>query len=200
MNIRELIETSGYIARNAEEAKDPRYSASLTVDVKTDTMRKQLDAFYPTLAPDDGQTQIKEAEENIMSKQLKEGMGSVNVEQEYDLSRITKLAGLTNNNSNSTGTPVSERISDDIYSEKAIEIASELEQQVEQLTRALDEIEQTIKFHLPKEYAGMKDYTIAHIKAAIGGFGYAENRMSKSFASLIEDLNEHGDESDEDTL
>ena len=95
------------------------------------------------------------------------------------------------------GTPVAERINDEIYSEKATELAAELEQQVEQLTRALDEIEQTIKFHLPREYANMKDYTIAHIKAAVGGFGYAENRMSKSFASLIEDLNEHGYE-DED--
>lgn len=61
MKIRELTEASGYIARNAKEAKDPRYSASLTVDVKTDTMRKQLNAFFPTAAPQDGQTQIKES-------------------------------------------------------------------------------------------------------------------------------------------
>ena len=60
MKIRELTEASGYIARNAKEAKDPRWSAGLTVDVKTDTMRKQLAAFFPTSAPRDGQTQIKE--------------------------------------------------------------------------------------------------------------------------------------------
>lgn len=60
MKIRELIEASGYIAKNSKEARDPRWSTSLTVDVKTDTMRKQLNAFFPTSAPRDGQTQIKE--------------------------------------------------------------------------------------------------------------------------------------------
>ncbi|CAB4241765.1 hypothetical protein UFOVP71_303 [uncultured Caudovirales phage] len=134
----------------------------------------------------------------MSDKQLNEGQGSINVTQEYDVSRIKKLAGIANG-STVAGTPVAEAINDDIDSDKALEVASELEQQVEVLTRALDEIEQTIKFNLPREYAGMKDYTIAHIKAAIGGYGYAENRMSKSLASLIEYLNEHGDEG-EDTL
>jgi hypothetical protein len=60
MKIRELTEASGYIAKNSKEARDPRYSASLTVDVGTDTMRKQLAAFFPTTALQDGQTQIKE--------------------------------------------------------------------------------------------------------------------------------------------
>lgn len=55
-------ESAGYIARDAKEAQDPRFSASMTVDVGTDTMRKQLAAFYPTSAPNDGQTQIREAE------------------------------------------------------------------------------------------------------------------------------------------
>jgi hypothetical protein len=134
----------------------------------------------------------------MKDQQLNEGQGSVNVDQEYDVSRIRKLAGLANG-STVAGTPVAEAINDDIDSDKALELASELEQRVEQLTRALDEIEQTIKFNLPREYAGMKDYTFAHIKAAIGGYGYAENRMSKSLASLIEYLNEHGEEN-EDTL
>ena len=134
----------------------------------------------------------------MKKEQVNESMGSVNVEQEYDVSRIRKLAGIANSSS-VAGTPVAEAINDDIDSDKALEIASELEQRVEQLTRALDEIEQTIKFNLPREYAGMKDYTFAHIKAAIGGYGYAENRMSKSLASLIEYLNEHGEEG-EDTL
>lgn len=31
-----------------------------------------------------------------MNKRLNEGMGSVNVEQEYDISRIRKLAGIAN--------------------------------------------------------------------------------------------------------
>jgi hypothetical protein len=134
-----------------------------------------------------------------MNKQpVNEALGSVNIEQQYDVSRIKKLAGIANA-STVAGTPVAENISDAIDSEKALELAAEIEQQVEQLTRALDEIEQTIKFNLPKEYAGMKDYTFAHIKASIGGYGYAGNRMSKSLASLIEYLNEHGDEG-EDTL
>jgi hypothetical protein len=61
MKIWELTESSGYIAKNAKEARDPRFSASLSVDVKTDTMRKQLNAFFPTSAPRDGQEQIKES-------------------------------------------------------------------------------------------------------------------------------------------
>lgn len=55
-------ESAGYIAKNSAEAKDPRFSASMTVDVGTGTMRKQLDAFFPTEAPQDGQEQIREAE------------------------------------------------------------------------------------------------------------------------------------------
>jgi hypothetical protein len=55
-------ESAGYIAKNSAEAKDPRFSTSMTVDVGTDTMRKQLDAFFPTTAPQDGQEQIREAE------------------------------------------------------------------------------------------------------------------------------------------
>jgi len=198
MKIKDILEASGYIPRNAKEAKDPRWSSSLTVDVHTDTMRKQLAAFFPTTAPIDGQVQIEETNTIMTDKQLNEGQGSINVETQYDISRIQKLAGLANS-STVAGTPVAEAINDDIDGDKAREVAAELEQQVEQLTRVLDEIEQTIKFNLPREYAGMKDYTIAHIKAAIGGYGYAENRMSKSFASLIEYLNEYGDEG-EDTL
>ena len=129
--------------------------------------------------------------------QLNEGMGSVNVEQEYDVSRIKKLAGLANS-STVAGTPVTEKIYDDVYSEKANELADELENQIDQLSRQLDEIEQTIKFSLPKEYASMKDYTIAHIKASIGGYGYASDRMAKSLVSLVEDLREHGYEDDEE--
>lgn len=54
-------ESAGYIAKNSAEARDPRFSSSMTVDVGTDTMRKQLDAFFPTEAPADGQQQIREA-------------------------------------------------------------------------------------------------------------------------------------------
>lgn len=61
MKIWELCEASGYIAKNSKEASDPRWSTSLTVDVHTDTMRKQLATFFPTVAPQDGQTQVTES-------------------------------------------------------------------------------------------------------------------------------------------
>lgn len=37
------------------------------------------------------------------NKQLNEGMASVNVEEEIDVSRILKLAGIVNNNASATG-------------------------------------------------------------------------------------------------
>ncbi len=55
-------ESAGYIAKNTKEAQDPRFSSSMTADVGTDTMRKQLADFFPTKAPADGQQQIREAE------------------------------------------------------------------------------------------------------------------------------------------
>lgn len=192
MIIRDLLEASGYIARNAKEAKDPRWSTSLTVDVHTDTMRNQIAAFYPTPAPADGQTQIKEARENNMENtQLNEGMGSINVEEEIDVSRIRKLAGLANS-STVAGTPVAESISDDITDEEASEIADELEELVRTLNSSIVEIEHLIRTKLPREYRSMEHYTLAHIKASIGGHGYAEDRMSKSLNSLVEDLRDFG--------
>jgi hypothetical protein len=106
MNFREIVEASGYIAKNSKEAQDPRWSTSLTADVHTDTMRKQLDAFYPTPAPADGQVQIKEAK-TMENTKLNEGMGSINVETQLDLSRIRTLAGLKNAGT-SAGVPVTE--------------------------------------------------------------------------------------------
>lgn len=55
-------ESAGYVAKNTKEAQDPRFSSSITADVGTDTMRKQLADFFPTEAPADGQQQIREAE------------------------------------------------------------------------------------------------------------------------------------------
>ena len=55
-------ESSGYIPRNSQEARDPRYSSALTADVTTHTMRDQIGKFFPTAAPDDGQEQVTEAE------------------------------------------------------------------------------------------------------------------------------------------
>jgi hypothetical protein len=61
MKIQDIVtESSGYIPRTAKEAQDPRWSSALTVDVHTDTMKKQIAKFFPTLAPKDGQSQVTE--------------------------------------------------------------------------------------------------------------------------------------------
>ena len=52
---------SGYIPKNSREAKDPRWSTALTQDVDTNTVRDQLNAFFPTKPVRDGQQQVKEA-------------------------------------------------------------------------------------------------------------------------------------------
>lgn len=198
MKIKDILEASGYIPRNAKEAKDPRWSSSLTVDVHTDTMRKQLAAFYPTTAPDDGQVQIEETNTIMTDKQLNEGQGSINVETQYDISRIQKLAGLANG-STVAGTPVAEDINDDISNEDAHELAKQLETLVRTLDTTLGDIEHLIRAKLPSEFRSMEHYTLAHIKASIGGYGYAENRMAKSLYSLVEDLLDYS-EGSEDTL
>lgn len=198
MKIKELSEASGYIAKNAKEAKDPRWSASLTVDVKTDTMRKQLGAFFPTSAPNDGQTQVKEAKENTMkNEQLNEGMGSVNVETHYDVSRIRKLAGLANS-STATGTPVvNEEVEGDISPEEAEALADQLQEQLETMSDALNAMEGLVQRYLPREYRYMEAYTFAHIKTSLGGHGYTD-RMTRSIESLIEDLRNHEGYDDEE--
>jgi len=59
---RNVSEASGYVAKTPAEARDPRYSASLSADVGLTTMKDQISAFFPTSAPRDGQQQITEAE------------------------------------------------------------------------------------------------------------------------------------------
>jgi hypothetical protein len=139
----------------------------------------------------------KRAKDKMNENQINEGMGSVNVEQEYDVSRIKKLAGLANS-STSTGTPVAEKIYSDIETDQAEALADELEQHLGELSRALETIEHLVRSRLPGDYRSMENYTFAHIKAALGGHGYAENRMSKSINTLIEDLREHGYEDEEE--
>ena len=134
-----------------------------------------------------------------MSKQLNEGMGSLNVEEQYDVSRIQQLAGIANA-STVAGTPVAEDINDNISSEEAQQLAGQLETLVHSLGTTLEDIEHLIRTKLPREYRSMEHYTLAHIKAAVGGHGYAENRMSKSLWSLVEDLIEYAEGGDEDTL
>jgi hypothetical protein len=133
-----------------------------------------------------------------MSKQLTEGMGSVNVEEQYDVSRIQQLAGIANA-STVAGTPVAEDINDDISPEEAQQLAGQLETLVHSLGTTLEDIEHLIRAKLPREYRSMEHYTLAHIKAAVGGHGYAENRMAKSLWSLVEDLIAYA-EGGEDTL
>lgn len=133
-----------------------------------------------------------------MNKQLNEGLGSINVEEEYDVSRIQQLAGIANA-STVAGTPVAEDINDDITAEDAHEIAKQLETLVHTLGTTLEDIEHLIRTRLPREYRSMEHYTLAHIKASVGGHGYAENRMAKSLWSLVEDLIEYS-EGGEDTL
>ena len=55
-----VAESSGYIPRTAKEAQDPRWSSALTVDVHTDTMKKQIAKFFPTAAPRDGPEQVQQ--------------------------------------------------------------------------------------------------------------------------------------------
>jgi hypothetical protein len=135
---------------------------------------------------------------SMITKQLNEGQGSINVETHYDISRIQKLAGLANG-STVAGTPVTEDIRDDINNQEAQELAGQLESLVHLLDNTLGDIEQLIRDKLPREYRSMEQYTLAHIKAAVGGYGYAENRMAKSLHGLVEDLVDYSQGS-EDTL
>lgn len=52
---------SGYIPKNSKEARDPRWSNALTVDVRPDTVKKAIKAFYPTKA---AKTQLKQVQED----------------------------------------------------------------------------------------------------------------------------------------
>ena len=71
----------------------------------------------------------------MKNDQLNEGMGSVNVDTEYDLSRIRVLAGLANSTT-VAGTPVAEEIEADISPEEASAIADQLEDQLETMNHA----------------------------------------------------------------
>ena len=57
-----LIEAGGYVARNAKEAADPRFSMSIGGDVTTHTMRDMIADFYP-VKPQKGDKQsvVKES-------------------------------------------------------------------------------------------------------------------------------------------
>lgn len=129
-------------------------------------------------------------------KQIVEGMGSTNIDQEYDVSRIKKLAGLANA-STVAGTKVQEQLSTGMSNEEATELADDLQQLLQEMSTALESMENLVRSQLPNEYRSMEAYTFAHIKTSLGGYGYAD-RMSKSVESLIEELREYAEGGEEE--
>jgi hypothetical protein len=76
-------DASGYIPKNKKEAKDPRWSNALTVDVRPDTMKKEIAKFFPTKALDKRQHHVTETtvqhdkqDSSILHIQPKGGMGT----------------------------------------------------------------------------------------------------------------------------
>jgi hypothetical protein len=132
----------------------------------------------------------------MKKEQIKEGMGSVNVEQQYDISRIQKLAGIANA-STVAGTKVQEQLSTGMSNEEATELADDLQHLLQEMSTALESMENLVRSSLPNEYRSMEAYTFAHIKTSLGGYGYAD-RMSKSVESLIEDLREYAEGGEEE--
>ena len=114
-------------------------------------------------------------------------MGSINVDEKIDISRIQKLAGIMNA-STAAGTPVvSEAVDGNISLEEAEELADQLEEQLEIMGNAMSQMESIIRSQLPQEYRNMEAYTFAHIKTSLGGYGY-HDRMTRTVSDLIEDL------------
>ena len=128
----------------------------------------------------------------MTKKKLAEGMGSVNVETQYDVSSIKRLAGLANETT-VAGTTVKESIGSEVSADEARELADELERHLHDMSVALENTEALVRNHLPREYRSMEAYTFAHIKTSLGGYGYVD-RMSKSIESLIEDLRIHAED------
>jgi len=129
-------------------------------------------------------------------KQIVEGIGSINIDQAYDVSRIRKLAGLANA-STVAGTKVQEQLSTGMSNEEATELADDLQQLLQEMSTALESMENLVRSQLPNEYRSMEAYTFAHIKTSLGGYGYAD-RMSKSVESLIEELREYAEGGEEE--
>lgn len=131
----------------------------------------------------------------MTKKKLAEGMGSVNVETQYDVSNIKRLAGLANETT-VAGTVVKESIRDSISADEARAIADDIEEQMHVIAEAMESIEMLVRNHLPSEYRYMKEYTFPQIQVVLGGYGYAD-RMVRSFESLVEDLREHAEDNPE---
>lgn len=135
-----------------------------------------------------------------MVKKINEGLNSQNIDIEYDVSAIRKLAGIENNSTVKTST-VQEglKVEDDLSADEAGAIADDIESQMHIIAEAMESIEMIVRNHLPKEYRYMDSYTFPQIKIALGGYGYAD-RMVRSFESLVEDLRAHAEEQDPEEI
>ncbi len=128
-----------------------------------------------------------------MVKKLNEGLTSQNIDTEYDVSAIRKLAGIANNSTEKTGTVrESLHVQDDLTVDEAQGMADDIEAQMHIIAEAMESIEMLVRNHLPSEYRYMDSYTFPQIKIALGGYGYAD-RMVRSFESLVEDLREYAE-------
>jgi hypothetical protein len=128
-----------------------------------------------------------------MVKKLNEGLTSQNIDTEYDVSAIRKLAGIANNSTEKTGAVrESLHIQDDLTVDEAQGMADDIEAQMHIIAEAMESIEMLVRNHLPSEYRYMDSYTFPQIKIALGGYGYAD-RMVRSFESLVEDLREYAE-------
>ena len=135
-----------------------------------------------------------------MVKKINEGIASQNVDIEYDISAIRKLAGIDNNSAAVAGTPVSEGVEDnDLSADEAGAIADDIEAQMHIIAEAMESIEMLVRNHLPSEYRYMDSYTFPQIKIALGGYGYAD-RMVRSFESLVEDLRARAEGQDSEEI
>lgn len=80
--------------------------------------------------------------------------------------------------------------------EEASALAAELEQYTEDIMNSLESIENLVRRHMPREHRYLEQYTFAHFKTLIGGYGYSD-RMNTSLKELIDQLNDYAEGSDE---
>ena len=76
--IREDAAAVGVIAKKGQE-NDPRYKTSLTVDVKPDTMKRAIAAYFPTKPP---KTQQKHVTENSNNPVAQDSTSPINGDEE----------------------------------------------------------------------------------------------------------------------
>ena len=129
-----------------------------------------------------------------MNKKLNEGMGSINVEEEIDVSRIRVLAGLANSTT-VAGTPVVAEAEGQLSPEQREQVADAIEAAIEEMNQSLEGVERIVRQYMPSRYRNLEAYTFASIKNAIGGHGYMTRNTT--LTDLVEELREE-DYDDED--